>query len=304
MRSQKLLSILFLFLCAFFLHKETKQKVSLDNQENSKTEMVLLSESSNEITIQISVSDFYFENVQTKKGLFSRLTFEDGKSTIELGEPQLPVFRKIIELPYNANPKVEIISNTVEEFNITGKGMDKIYPVQHPLSKTPEEKTFEYDEALYKMDQYYPEKIFNITNLGLMRKHNLYQITVFPIQYNPVQAKLKVYTDITFKINFDDAESSTTESEIRKYQSKQFNKAAGSVSFNKEFQTSENLLKTTATIGGSFLIICHDNFYSTIQSFISHKESLGYEVIVVKKSDIPDQTNNGIRNYIINAYNN
>jgi hypothetical protein len=302
MKLRRLFLIILLIPFFFALAQESKQKISLNNKSNAKTEIMVSTESKSEIMIQCSINDFYFENIQTEKGLFSKLTFEDGKKTIELGKPQLPVFRKIIELPYDANPSIEIISNTIQELNISENGMSLIYPLQYSISKTPEQRTFECDEALYKTDKYYPERIFDVKDLGLLRKHNLYQITIFPIQYNPIQARLKVYSKMTISIKFNIDKSSSTQSEIRKYQSKLFNKAASSVSFNKEFQKGMGTLNTTAE-PGSLLIITHDDFYNTIQSFVSHKESRGFEVTVVKKSDIADQTNNGIRNYIIDAYN-
>lgn len=304
MKLKRISIVLLLYIpLSLSLAQASKQKILLNNVSDPKTEIKVLSEFEGEITIQFNVDDFYSESLETENGVFSKLTFEDGKSTTEFGRPQLPVFRKIIELPYDATPMVEIISSTVEELNIAEKDMTKIYPLQHPISKTPEYKPFEYDESLYKTDKYYPDKIFDITDLGLLRKRNLYQITVFPILYNPIQAKLKVYTNMTFKVHFNPNKSSSMQFEIRKYKSELFNQMVKSVTFNNEFQKSAVLMKTTE-LPSTFLIICHDDFYNTISSFATHKEYLGYDVTVVKKSDLADQTANGIRNYIINAYNN
>ncbi len=300
----KRFSFVILISLSLVLAQESKQKILLSDVSNPKTEIKVLSESEGEIIIQFNVDDFYSERLETENGIFSKLTFEDGMSTTELGKPQLPVFRKIVELPYDANPMVEIISSTVEKLNIAEKGMTKIYPLQYPVSKTPEYKPFEFDDDIYKTDKYYPDNIFEITDLGLLRKHNLYQITVFPIQYNPVQAKLKVYTNVTFKLYFNTDKSSSTQLEIRRYQSELFDQIVNSVSFNNKSQKSAVLMKTATELPSTFLIICHDNFYNTISSFASHKENLGFDVTVVKKSDLADQTANGIRNYIINAYNN
>ncbi|MFA7711548.1 MAG: nucleotidyl transferase AbiEii/AbiGii toxin family protein [Candidatus Neomarinimicrobiota bacterium] len=96
----------------------SKQKILLSDVSNPKTEIKVLSESEGEITIQFNVDDFYSERLETESGAFSKLTFEGTKSTTELGKSQLPVFRKIIELPYDANPTVEIVSSTIEKFNI------------------------------------------------------------------------------------------------------------------------------------------------------------------------------------------
>lgn len=304
MKLKRFSFVLLLISLSLVLGQESKQQILLTDVNNPKTEIKVLSESEGEIIIQFSVDDFYFERLETENGIFSKLTFEDCKSTIELGKPQLPVFRKMIELPYDANPAVEIVSSTAEELDIVEKGLTTIYPLQYPVSKTPEYKPFEYDEEVYKTDEYYPNNIFDITDIGLLRKHNLYQITVFPIQYNPVLAKLKVYTKMTFKVYFNTDKSSSTQLEIERYQSELFDQIVNSVSFNDESQKSVALMKTATELPSTFLIICHDDFYNTISSFISHKEDLGYDVTVVKKSDLEDQTASGIRNYIINAYNN
>jgi len=98
-----------IFLIFSFGHAEKSKFILDDSKTNLKTEIFLASETRTELTIQFNVNEFYFENIQTEKGLFSKLSFENVKGTIKIGKPQLPVFRKIMELPYDANPIVEVI---------------------------------------------------------------------------------------------------------------------------------------------------------------------------------------------------
>ena len=175
-------------------------------------------------------------------------------------------------------------------------------PVQPSISKTPKPMVFEYDEATYQTDHYYPGMAYHIKHLGLFRKHNLYQITVYPLSFNPVQEKIKVFTNMTFKINFNSTKASETQFDIERYKTKTFNNIINNVIFNSKYNNIVNMEKSTG--GTGYLIITHDNFYNYIQTFANHKENDGYEVTVTKKSEISDQTNEGIREYIQNAYNN
>lgn len=65
------------------LAQASKQEILLNNVNNPNTEIKVLSESEGEITIQFNIDDFYYESLETEKGVFSKLTFEDGKSTTD-----------------------------------------------------------------------------------------------------------------------------------------------------------------------------------------------------------------------------
>lgn len=55
--------------------------------------------------------------------------------------------------------------------------------------------------------------------------------------------------------------------------------------------------------GAQYLIITHDNFNSAIQPLAEWRQKKGTPTRVTKLSEISPQTRDGIRNYIINAYN-
>jgi len=107
---------------------------------------------------------------------------------------------------------------------------------------------------------------------------------------------------MTFKIHFKSEKSMDTQLEIEKYRTKSFDAIVNSTIFNAKTNSSENGVKSLENTG--YLIIVHDNFYNNIQTFATQKENHGYEVTVVRKSEISNQTNNGIRSYIQDAYNN
>jgi len=98
MKLKRISFVLLLFISlSLALAQASKQKIMLNNLSNPNTGIKVLSESEGEITILFNIDDFYSERLETEKGVFYKLTFEDSKSTTELGKPQLPVFRKIIE---------------------------------------------------------------------------------------------------------------------------------------------------------------------------------------------------------------
>jgi len=76
------------------------------------------------------------EEVTTKGGVFNRLSTPDCGITNTVGEPNLPVLRKMVQIPYGAEVDVEVVLSEFEEKSLEELGIvNRIIPIQPPIPK-------------------------------------------------------------------------------------------------------------------------------------------------------------------------
>lgn len=124
-----------------------------------------------------------------------------------VGEPALPM--KSISLVIPLTAKVTDIAVLSSE-KIAIEGKYTILPVQPPVPTSTliyhNETRFAAKKAsVYPSSDMYPGDIFRYTGEGNLRGHKIVSLTLFPIQYVPVEKKLIFYTNITLCINYTTA---------------------------------------------------------------------------------------------------
>ena len=87
--------------------------------------------------------------VSTEKGEFSILSMDNSIAGGNIGDPQVPVNRELIAVPFGATPVVTVKNFTVKEYNLSDYGIEKIYPQQPSQSKSEKDVEFVYNEQAY-----------------------------------------------------------------------------------------------------------------------------------------------------------
>lgn len=121
-----------------------------------------------------------------------------------VGEPALPM--KSISLVIPLTAKITDIAVLSSE-KIVIEGEYTILPAQPPVPTSTltyqNETRFAAKKAsVYSSSDMYPGDIFRYTGEGNLRGHKIVSLTLFPVQYVPVEKKLIFYTDITLCINY------------------------------------------------------------------------------------------------------
>ncbi|MEO0095160.1 MAG: C25 family cysteine peptidase, partial [candidate division WOR-3 bacterium] len=191
-----------------------------------KTSIELLS--ANETSVQLNIKIFGAEVSEydankltyTGKEVFALLKIDEYAFIGEIGKPKLPMVTSVLDVPHKANIKVEVISAESQEIDLRTLGIDKrIAPALPSVIKKPNVKAeFIIDEKTYSTDAFYPDKIADIYegDGGLARGHRLATLRVYPIHYNPVSGRIRVYTDIRLKVDFVDGDILETQRVIAK----------------------------------------------------------------------------------------
>ncbi|MBC8314033.1 MAG: hypothetical protein H8E51_00890 [Bacteroidetes bacterium] len=151
----------------------------------------------------------YFGSISTQQ---SDLTFstKDGFDIVELnekhfinqiGEPQLPVKIFSYVLPIDAKDVTVNVTNT-SSLQITSTYL--IYPAQPPSvpDGNPPPAFIPPSEDIYNSSNPYPGKIVEITDVSCLMGYKIVSITIYPIEYIPINQVVYLYSSIDFVINY------------------------------------------------------------------------------------------------------
>ena len=123
-----------------------------------------------------------------------------------IGEPTLPVVRKLVVVPQGTTLDLHVAQGRGSVIDLTATGFsDPLMPVQAPIPMVPgalERTPFDFDHAAYAADAFGPGERGQLTELGVLRGWQLYLLEVRPVAYNPVRQALLVWPHIKVGIRF------------------------------------------------------------------------------------------------------
>jgi hypothetical protein len=257
------------------------------------------------VEFDVKVLGMWSEELQTKGGVFNQLSIPEYGITNVIGEPELPVIRKMVQIPYGAEVSVEVMSSEVSERSLEELGIkNRIIPVQPPIPKIEgawEKAEFVIHEDFYQTDQFFPTQLVRKGEIGIIRGHRFVAVEVYPVSYNPKSGRVKLYSNIKIRVNLVGSDQSTTEGMLARYASPPFEELCQDLFIN--YSTYADLLKGLPPLPIGYLIIVHDNFQSQVTPLADWKTKKGFDVTVATTTQT-GTTTTSIKNYISQAYNN
>jgi hypothetical protein len=255
------------------------------------------------MTVTVTPSSLITGQQSLAGNLFATLELADeGVSTV-VGEAQLPVISRFLEVPWGADPQVIIESVDWQMTSLKALHLpSSVLPVQPPLVKIEGATVpFTQESSFYSQDMFVPSTIAQISVIGQLRGRTMAFLQISPVQYNPVSGDIRIMKRCDIRIDLPNSDFARTESQIERYTTE---------SFEQLFQTSfvnYGALKEMEHPGvrdeEGYLIIVHDSFYDAIEPFANWKTSLGFETTVTKTSEIAGSpTKEQIKDYLVNAY--
>lgn len=292
----------FLLMLVIFLHSfANAQIIKTGLKETSKFQ--LKENSATRFVVKNTISDFRLTTISTDKGMFSKIEIPGFTPGNEIGKPELPVLRNLIEIPYGANIKVIIKNAVVKTYNLNTFGYNnKLIPCQPAVSKSDKEKKpLQINQAEYTKNQLLSLPIANVEYLGIMRGIRIARLNISPVQYNPVTNTIKIYTNIEAEIKFENADLAKTYNEkarkfspfFSSFESKLLNSSAKSV-------FKDSLSKYPI----KYVIVSDPMFQTALQPFIQWKTKKGFKVIEAYTNNAAvGNTTTSIKNYLQSLYN-
>jgi len=224
-------------------------------------------------------SDVGFLKVENKGELFTEIHVDGFSKSYDIGNPDLPVFSKLIEIPSSGDIYISIINKSETYIDLTDKGFsDKLMPSQRSISKSenPTNVDFNFNEKVYKTDEFYSNELISVERLGTMRERTLARIQIAPFAYHPLIHSLKVIDDLEFKVEY----SSNIQSQNSAYYSTAYSK-----NFSKLINVDIHSKNDFTSLPIRMIILSDPMFEEELQEFIAWKTRLGFDVIEAYKGD-------------------
>lgn len=271
---------LFTIVIATFALQAQARWVSFDNNQKNVAEVKSVTQTATGYKIQVTTGGFDYNAVQTKNGTFGQMILTKGHGTLtEIGRPQIPVVRQMVELPTGA-AQVVVTFGERKTFVLKSSGiLEKIAPVQESSAKLPNapQPPFQMDAGVYQSDLVYPNFEARIAYKGSVRGHQLAMIEIAPVQYNAARGELKYAPEMTVEvINQENPEQLPPKKSARSFDSAYGKNVAG-YSVSKDSETAEGLL---ILVGEGFETSAH------VKAITEAKKARGFNVTVKNAKDV------------------
>ena len=223
------------------------------------------------------------------------------------GKPLLPSFGRFVQIPPGYHYTVKIKKGPFHR-----RRNMRIKPAQENAADQ-EEWVFEFDDAHYQQDQFYPQELVEVSDPLFMDGYRVLCLHVRPFQYNPVRELLRCYSNIevTIKLQREELtagwrETASGEVPLETYLGHANNlEGFGNFLFNpgRKFFARHALAvprgearADSATIP-EYLIIYGAAFEKPARKLQSWKQKLGLATAIVPVADIiaPDDGNPATR---------
>ncbi len=182
-----MIRILFLLTC--FLYSLNISANTPDIEAN------VLSENAQEITFEINVKDFSFENVSTSRGDYLIPIIDGAVSQLIEGKPDLPVFSTNFQLDFNEMLKFEVLDYEYSDYPNT-----PIAPSKGNLLRNIDPNTIAYPFGSdYNLEGFMPENLVDAEETFIFRSVKGQGVKFFPMQFQASSNTLRVINKVLIK---------------------------------------------------------------------------------------------------------
>ena len=267
---------------------------------NNKTNAEIMQNTEQNLVFNSNLEGFFITEAKTLDGVYNRIVVPNYYPDNIIGNPELPVLTKLIEIPLNCDIQISIISYDEQIINLNEYGAQlPLVPNQASLFKNqdPKDVPFEKNEAIYSDLEYYSTDLIKIDLLSKMRGIQVAQLTVSPFSYDIETNVLTVKNNIEVEVSFKNSDLvKTTELKTSKY-SPAFEAAYHRLWNYKEPAQKDALSQYPI----KYVIISDRMFEDALAPFITWKTLKGFTVDIAYTDDIGTTTTD-IKSYIEALY--
>lgn len=148
----------------------TAANKTINVNKANKTKLEITVNTPEKLAIEVSFGSIDIESVKNEAGNFTRLQISKfGKSTIE-GYPELPVFRRLIEMPFGSDPIVEITNYREQVIDLDKLEINNlIIPTQPSQPKCGSSRQFVHNDDVYTRNEFIGNDLVAIEKVGILR---------------------------------------------------------------------------------------------------------------------------------------
>lgn len=248
-----------------------------------------------------SIDKLHFYDAETPKGNFTVLYSPEFYFGGAYGAPQLPIYTKIVQIPFGADFRVEVKGYDSKVYNLADHGVSNlIFPRQPSAPKDGSEVPFVYEKSSYISKGYNGLQLASFEEIGTMRHMRLALLTIAPVKYNPVENRIVVYNNIDIDVVLTGADVEKTRN-------------AHENLWSPAFASVESMIETPASLKfgkrntkEGYVIVADPAFKDAIAPFAAMKAEKGFKVQVAYTDQFGAGTEmrEPLKAYLHNLYNN
>lgn len=235
----------------------------------------------------LTTAGIQLTSLKTKQGDFVEAGWPEAGYLGEVGEPAIPVYRRMVVAPANAQVTCSVTGpgpGLIVDATLYGKAL-RLVPVRAPIPKIPgaaERASYTINEVVYAANEDGPAIRAQVSELGVVKGHRLVLVEVRPVAYNPAQQRLTVWPTLDVEIRF-------TGNQVGDM-TRPLPQGLASLAMNPP-QVAAPRDPT-----GNYLIIAPTDYAGAIASFAAEKNAQGYKATIWTSP--AGATNTQIRTYI------
>ncbi len=250
-----------------------------------------------------SFTELEFHQVRTPLGIFAEMHIPDFTFRYNDGNPSIPVYSKLVEIPGNASVNIKILKFDTQIINLADYAVyERIIPAQPSYSKStdPDDIEFVFNEAAYLVNDFTQGPIASIEYQGKARGAGIAQLIIDPVRYNPVTNQLMIFNNIEFSVEYaTPSYSEYLEEKSRVYSpmfSSLYHKLPNFIPPANKDLISQYPIK--------YVIVSDPMFQDSLQKFVQWKTQKGFHVVeAYTNNPAVGTTTTSIKAYLQGLYN-
>jgi hypothetical protein len=251
------------------------------------------------LIINYSIPEISFIDTTNDYGNFFRLTIPGHTHTTEPGDPELPVYSRLITLPESEGFKIKITDVRFERINPPSRKIGgQVWPAQESNVKRElrDKPPFRLNRETYSRKNVITSDTVSIIPEGKMRNIKLANLVVSPVHYNPGKNSVEIIKSMKIEITFNNPLS-----EVKSWstESAMFNQSLskGIIDLTGELVTGY----TDKPIG--MIILTDTSYKNQLKPFIQWKTQKGFNVrTIYRGKNLGGESYTEIRNTLKNIY--
>jgi hypothetical protein len=242
--------------------------------------------------LHYTIDTFTMTPVEINNKQYETITLDGEARNLVADAPDLPSVARSIIIPTDGTMTIRVLGALYEEYsNIL------VAPSKGNLLRTvnPADVPYEFGD-IYTQNTWYPATIAELQEPYYLRDFRGQVVTITPFQYNPEQATLRFYNDITIEIT--PSQQITTNINAH-YQLSTVDNDFLSL-YKNHFINFNSAKYDPVSEQGNMLVITYDSFYTTMVPFVQWKNLKGIPTEMVNVSSIGNSA--AIKAFIADYY--
>jgi len=153
------------------------------------------------VNFDVTVSGMSVREVEHDGVTYQRLAIPEYLWTAQVGSPELPVVRFLVAIP-----ECEDIILEAAATDSSSRENFKIYPVPELIDDESSEgflkERFTLNTEVYTSNAFFPGKKAEVLTTGHIRDQRIAQVAIYPVQFHPVDNRIKVFSDFQIDLSF------------------------------------------------------------------------------------------------------